>query len=100
MRSIKLFPTQRIMKILVYIRRKSSLPARWNKGRSKINGWRIHQICAIIHVYKITIKVNKMDLLNSIERASILSKEGSNNLIKINITGDKMIITSRSEEGM
>ena len=38
-------------------------------------------------------------LLESIERASLLAKEGKNNLIKITINNDLMTITSRSEEG-
>ncbi len=38
-------------------------------------------------------------LLESIERASLLAKEGKNNLIKITIKNDLMTITSRSEEG-
>ncbi|MDD4564443.1 MAG: DNA polymerase III subunit beta [Eubacteriales bacterium] len=43
--------------------------------------------------------INRVDLLNSIERASLLAKEGKNNLIKMSIFRDKMIIRSRSEEG-
>ncbi len=38
-------------------------------------------------------------LLESIERASLLAREGKNNLIKIRIKNDLMTITSRSEEG-
>ena len=38
-------------------------------------------------------------LLEGIERASLLAKEGKNNLIKISIKNDLMTITSRSEEG-
>lgn len=38
-------------------------------------------------------------LLESIERASLLAKEGKNNLIKMTIRDDIMTITSRSEEG-
>lgn len=49
--------------------------------------------------YNCKVKVIKEDLLASIERASLLAREGKNNLIKINIEEDKMIISSRSEEG-
>lgn len=45
------------------------------------------------------IIINRVELLNSIERASLLAKEGKNNLIKMSIFRDKLIITSRSEEG-
>ena len=48
---------------------------------------------------KCRITVSRTDLLNSIERASLLAKEGKNNLIKMSIFRDKIIITSRSEEG-
>ena len=43
--------------------------------------------------------VSKEMLLESIERASLLSREGKNNLIKMSIKNDLMTITSRSEEG-
>ncbi len=49
--------------------------------------------------YKSRIKLHRADFLDSIERASLLAKEGKNNLIKISITDNKMTITSRSEEG-
>jgi len=48
---------------------------------------------------KSRVIVNRTELLNSIERASLLAKEGKNNLIKLSIFRDKIIITSRSEEG-
>ncbi|MEL7654355.1 MAG: DNA polymerase III subunit beta, partial [Bacillota bacterium] len=49
--------------------------------------------------HKTKVKVSRSELLNSIERASLLAKEGKNNLIKLSIFRDKIIITSRSEEG-
>ena len=49
--------------------------------------------------YKTKVKVSRSELLNSIERASLLAKEGKNNLIKLSIFRDKILITSRSEEG-
>lgn len=45
------------------------------------------------------VKVNRNEILSSLERASLLAKEGKNNLIKLSITNDKILITSRSEEG-
>lgn len=45
------------------------------------------------------LKINRGEFLESIERASLLAKEGKNNLIKLSISEDKIIITSRSEEG-
>ncbi|MGF6376392.1 DNA polymerase-3 subunit beta [Clostridiales Family XIII bacterium PM5-7] len=48
---------------------------------------------------KIKLTVHKGDLMESIERASLLSKEGKNNLIKLSIKDTIMTITSKSEEG-
>lgn len=47
----------------------------------------------------INVKVGKEILLESIERASLLAKEGKNNLIKMTIKNDLLTVTSRSEEG-
>lgn len=49
--------------------------------------------------WKCRAVVSRSELLGSIERASLLAKEGKNNLIKLSIFRDKVIITSRSEEG-
>lgn len=45
------------------------------------------------------IIINKNTLLDSIERASLLAKEGKNNLIRCKITENLLTITSTSEEG-
>ncbi|NLD19728.1 MAG: DNA polymerase III subunit beta [Clostridiales bacterium] len=45
------------------------------------------------------ITVSKELLQESIERASLLAKEGKNNLIKMTLKSNLMTITSRSEEG-
>lgn len=47
----------------------------------------------------IKVKVSKSDLTESIERASLLSKEGKNNLIKFAVRDNILTITSKSEEG-
>ena len=47
----------------------------------------------------INVIIGKDILLESIERASLLAKEGKNNLIKMSIRNNLMTITSRSEEG-
>lgn len=48
---------------------------------------------------EIRIIVNKNDLLESIERASLLAKVGKNNLVKLDIKENMIEITSKSEEG-
>lgn len=47
----------------------------------------------------INVVIGRSILLESIERASLLAKEGKNNLIKMTMRNDLMTITSRSEEG-
>lgn len=49
--------------------------------------------------YKTRCTVDRDELLSSIERASLLAKEGKNNLIKMSVNADVIEITSRSEEG-
>lgn len=49
--------------------------------------------------FNTSFTVNREDMLNSIERASLFAKEGKNNLIKINVEKDGIRIESRSEEG-
>jgi DNA polymerase-3 subunit beta len=43
--------------------------------------------------------INRDEMLSGIERASLLAKEGKNNLIKLDVSPEKIEITSRSEEG-
>jgi len=49
--------------------------------------------------YKLRVKVNTKLLLDSIERASLLAKEGKTNLIKMDIKDENLIITSNSQFG-
>ena len=46
-----------------------------------------------------TVKINRETMIEAIERASLLAKEGRNNLIRITVTENLMNITSASEEG-
>ncbi|EQF07878.1 DNA polymerase III beta subunit, C-terminal domain protein [Clostridioides difficile CD133] len=45
------------------------------------------------------VKLNTKELLNSIERASLLSQSEKNNLIKLSIRDKVMAITSNTEKG-
>ncbi|HEY5562249.1 MAG TPA: DNA polymerase III subunit beta [Clostridiaceae bacterium] len=49
--------------------------------------------------YNSKVTVKKEELLDCIERASLMSKEGSNNLINIDILENNMVITSNSQYG-
>ena len=49
--------------------------------------------------YNTKVTVNTRDFQDSLERASLLAREGKNNLIKIDINPDHMVINSNSEIG-
>ncbi|MBS3995506.1 MAG: DNA polymerase III subunit beta [Alkaliphilus sp.] len=49
--------------------------------------------------FKSRVSVNTRSLYDSIERASLMAKEGKNNLIKFSIKDEKMSISSNSEMG-
>lgn len=49
--------------------------------------------------YKTRVIVSVNEMQSAIERASLLAKEGKNNLIKLEINDGNIEITSRSEEG-
>lgn len=49
--------------------------------------------------YRLRVTVKTNDLSNSIERASLLAREGKTNLIKFEVKDEKMIITSNSQMG-
>ena len=49
--------------------------------------------------HKIRITVERSELLEAIERASLLAKEGKNNLVRIKLEESVLVISSRSEEG-
>lgn len=49
--------------------------------------------------HKLLVTVDKQKLQNGIERASLMSKEGNSNLIKLDIKEDNLIITSNSQLG-
>jgi DNA polymerase-3 subunit beta len=45
------------------------------------------------------VVVDRQEFLSCIERASLLAREGKNNLIRLSVRDDAMTISSRSEEG-
>lgn len=49
--------------------------------------------------HKTRLRVSTDLLLDSVERAALISREGKNNPIKFIVNGDKLIITSNSEVG-
>ncbi len=49
--------------------------------------------------WKTRVKVNRNDLNNAIDRASLMAREGKNNLIKLHLTSADMMISSNAELG-
>lgn len=49
--------------------------------------------------HKLLVHVNRQELQNAIERASLMAKDGNTNLIKLDIQQDNLIITSNSQLG-
>lgn len=49
--------------------------------------------------HKLRIRVKTKDIQECLERASLLAREGKNNLVKLDISDDKLVITSNSEIG-
>ena len=49
--------------------------------------------------HKLLVNVNRQELQNGIERASLMAKDGNTNLIKLDIQQDNLIITSNSQLG-
>jgi len=49
--------------------------------------------------YKTRVRVSRSEFSESIERASLLARDGKNNLIRISVDDTFMTVTSRSEEG-
>lgn len=49
--------------------------------------------------HKLLVTVNKQELQNGIERASLMAKDGNNNLIKLEVQDEALVITSNSQLG-
>ncbi len=49
--------------------------------------------------YNTSLRLKREKLLESCERASLMAREGKNNLIKLNITEKQLVITSNAEIG-
>lgn len=76
----------------------------FNLGKTKIisrllEGEYIKYNSLLPQEHKVLVNVKKQDLLNGIERASLMAKDGNSNLIKLDIKNDNLIITSNSQLG-
>ncbi|MCB2290626.1 DNA polymerase III subunit beta [Clostridium sp. CS001] len=76
----------------------------FNLGKTKVvsrllEGEFIKYNSIIPEEYNLKITAKRSELLNCIERASLMAKEGNTNLVKFNIEEDTMVITSNSQLG-
>lgn len=76
----------------------------FNLGKTKIvsrllEGEFIKYGSIIPNEYNLSITAKRSEMLNCIERASLMAKEGNTNLIKLNIQEDNLVITSNSQLG-
>lgn len=76
----------------------------FNLGETKVisrllEGEFIKYSSIIPEEYNLKVTAKRNELLNCIERASLVAKEGNTNLIKFNIEDDAIIITSNSQLG-
>jgi DNA polymerase-3 subunit beta len=49
--------------------------------------------------HKLFVNINRQELQNAIERASLMAKDGNTNLIKLDFQQDNLVITSNSQLG-
>lgn len=76
----------------------------FNLGETKVisrllEGEFIKYSSIIPEEFNLKVTVKRSNLLNCIERASLVAKEGNTNLIKFNIEDDNIVITSNSQLG-
>lgn len=76
----------------------------FNLGETKVisrllEGEFIKYSSIIPEEYKLKVIAKKSELLNCIERASLMAKEGNTNLVKFEIKDDSLVITSNSQLG-
>ena len=45
------------------------------------------------------MKLRRDDFISAIERASLMAREGKNNLLRLSLTADEMTITANAERG-
>ena len=64
-----------------------------------LEGKFVNYLSLLPQEHKLLVNVNKQELQNGIERASLMAKDGNSNLIKLDIQDETLIITSNSQLG-
>ena len=64
-----------------------------------LEGKYVNYLSLLPQEHKLLINVNRQELQNGIERASLMAKEGNSNLVKLEMNEESIIITSNSQLG-
>lgn len=64
-----------------------------------LDGKFVNYISLLPQEYKLLVNVNKQELQQGIERASLMAKDGNSNLIRLDVQEDTLVITSNSQLG-
>lgn len=64
-----------------------------------LEGKFVNYLSLLPQEHKLLVNVNKQELQNGIERASLMAKDGNSNLIKLDIQDETLVITSNSQLG-
>lgn len=64
-----------------------------------LDGKFVNYLSLLPQEYKLLVYINKQELQNGLERASLMAKDGNSNLIKLDFQEENVIITSNSQLG-
>ena len=64
-----------------------------------LEGKYVNYLSLLPQEHKLLINVNRQELQNGIERASLMAKEGNSNLVKLEMNEESIVITSNSHLG-
>ena len=64
-----------------------------------LDGKFVNYLSLLPQEYKLLVNINKQELQNGLERASLMAKDGNSNLIKLDFQEENVIITSNSQLG-
>ena len=64
-----------------------------------LDGKFVNYLSLLPQEHKVVVNINKQELQNGLERASLMAKDGNSNLIKLDFQEENVVITSNSQLG-
>lgn len=64
-----------------------------------LDGKFVNYLSLLPQEHKLVVNINKQELQNGLERASLMAKDGNSNLVKLDFQEENVIITSNSQLG-